>query len=316
VAVFAAHSGGTDLQSKLTATAQFSQVDYTNCSSPTVPSVAAMSAYDALVIYTYNTVVAGFGDNLKTYLESGGGVVVMDYNTQETGSYLLKGAYEGLYTLMPAGSFISPPVDLGATAGTILDPNSPLLAGVNVVRLPSGGKHMKAVPVAGTTVVANWSDGAPAVMWNTINGHRVAEINMFGTSSTLSGSGWDSTTDGARLIANALRFTIPGPLVTTSTQIDAGSQALYTSGAPVTITYTNPGASPRTLTALSLTGVDPGDFSITPSMPLPVVLPAGGTFTVDVVFRPSHLGLRAATLTAVITGATSNATTLLTGTGT
>ena len=85
--------------------------------------------------------------------------------------------------------------------------------------------------------------------------------------------------------------------------------------APQAVTYTNVGTTDQILTAVSLSGYDIGDFAAVPSAGLPVTIPPGGTFVVNVTFAPSGVGLRAATLNATFQGFAGPATTLLTGTG-
>ena len=148
-----------------------------------------------------------------------------------------------------------------------------------------------------------------------INGHRVVEINGFGHTTSAYSYGWDPTTDGAKVFANALLYTIPSPTFSVAKQIAFTTQALYTQSGAYTLTYTNSSAVAQTLTSLSFTGTHIGDFAVSPSSSLPAVVPPGGTFDVYVTFLPSGIGLRAATLVAGVQGATGPATTLVTGTG-
>ena len=325
VAVYAASATyGAALQASLTSTNQFTQVDTVNVSSAgSTPTVAQMLAYDAVCVFTYFSVSPTLGDNLATYFESGGGVLLFDYETQDSGNYGLKGRFETQYALStPVAMFLNTAV----TLGTVLEPANPMLAGVTTFgyagtapyHLPTSAFN-KNSPI----VVAQFSDGTPALVRGVVtNGvvtnRNLVEINGWGTSTTSPGSplyGWDPATDGARLIAQALKYTIPASAITTAKSVSFGSQPLYTPSAPQTVTYTNNSAGPQTITALSLSGTQIGDFSASPASALPVTIPAGGTLVVNVTFAPSAVGLRAATLSAVVTGA-GTATTLLTGTGT
>ncbi|MEI8256980.1 MAG: hypothetical protein WCJ30_15005, partial [Deltaproteobacteria bacterium] len=317
VAVMAAYSGATDLQAKLVATGAFSAVDvYTSLSA--APTLAVMRGYDAIVVYTYLTATTLFGDNLATYLEAGGGVVIADYETQETGTYGLPGRYQTQYTLStPIAS--SAWSTTAVTLGTILEPASPLLNGVTTFAY--GGTSPYHMPASAFNrnspiVVAQYSDGNPAIVRGVIGGHAVVEINGFGSSSTYSSTlGWNAATDGARVFRNALLFTIPPVSVSVVRQQDFGTQAVLTASAPLAITYTNTSTAAQTITALALTGANIGDFLAVPTASLPVTIPPGGTFVVNATFAPSGLGFRAATLSATVTGAPTAATTLLTGTG-
>jgi hypothetical protein len=321
VAVYGAAST-TDLQTKLTATGAFTQVDFVNIGS-TTPTVAQMKAYDAVVVYTYLAVTQAFGDNLADYFEAGGGVVLCDYESQESGTYVLKGRFQTDYAMstpVPMSSFSTVKV----TLGTIFEPMSPLLTGVTTFGIQGstpyhlpGAQFNKNNPI----IVALFSDGTPAIIRGTISNAAVTnrtlvEINSFGPSSTGNASyGWDPTTDGAKLFRNALLFTITPPAITMATSLAFGNQPLFTPSAPQTVTFTNTSAAPQTITSLSLSGTHIGEFYLAPSAQLPVTIPPGGTFTVNVTFTPANVGLRAARLNATLQGIASPATTLLSGNG-
>ena len=308
----------TDLQTKLTATGAFSSVGFINANTGT-PTLAQLKAYDAVAVYTYLSVTVGFGDNLADYLEAGGGVVLFDYEAQETGSFALKGRYQTQYTLstpVASSSFLGTVV----TLGTLLEPASPLLTGV--VTFGYKGTFPYHLPTSAFNknspiVVAQYSDGTPAVIRGVVNGGRnLVEINGFGLSATGNSSyGWDIASDGAKLIRNALLYVIPPLALTSAKQVDFGSQTLFVQSAPQAVTYTNASASPQTITALTRSGTHIGEFAASPSSALPATIPPGGTFIVNVSFLPAGIGLRAATLAATVQGVPGPATTLLTGNG-
>ncbi len=310
-------SSSTDLQTKLTATGAFASVGFFSPNS-TTPTLAQLKAYDAVAVYTYLSVPTAFGDNLADYLDAGGGVVLFDYETQETGTYLLGGRYQTQYALstpISSSAFLTNVV----TLGTILEPASPLLTGVSTFAYKgSSPYHMPASAFNRNNpiVVAQFSDGTPAVVRSTVGaGHTVVEINGIGASTTWNSSiGWDVASDAAKLIRNALLFVIPTQTVNTAKQIDFAGQTLFVQSAPQALTYTNSSSVPQTITALALSGTHIGEFAASPSAPLPATIPPGGTFVVNVSFLPAGIGLRAATLTATIQGG-STATTLLTGSG-
>ena len=317
VAVLAAASS-VDLQTKLTATGAFASVGFINTSS-TPPTLATLKNYDAVAVYTYLSVPTAFGDNLADYLDAGGGVVLFDYETQETGTWGLNGRYQTQYALstpVASSGYLNNPV----TLGTLLEPASSILTGVTTFAYKTtSAKHLptSAFNKNSPIVVAQYSDGTPAVIRGTVNGnHAVLEINGFGTSTAGNSSyGWDATSDAATLIKNAMLFVIPPPAVTTVKQIDFGNQGLFLQSAPQVITYTNVSTAPQTITALTLSGTHIGEFGAVPSSSLPATIPPGGTFTVNASFMPAGLGLRAVTLSATVTGASGAATTLLLGRG-
>lgn len=322
VAVFYAGSSSTDLHTKLLATGAFSSVPIINVNT-TVPTVAQMKAYDAVVVFTYISAAATLGDNLADYFEQGGGVVVPDYESQETGSFGFKGRFATQYTMstpIASGSWLTAKV----TLGTVNDPTNPLMN--QVVTFGYQGTspyHMatSAFNLNNPIFVALYSDGTPAIIRGVVAsgpaaGRNLIEINGFGHSSTgFTSYGWDATTDGAKLFRNALLYSMPPPIATAAQQVSFGSQPLYTPTAPQALTYTNVSTSSQTITALSLSGAHIGDFAFSPSFPLPYTVAPGATFVVNVTFSPSSTGLRAATLSATVQGIASKITTLLSGTG-
>jgi cysteine-rich repeat protein len=309
------------LQSKLQATGSFATVDYLSASSTL--TVAQLSAYDALAVYTFGSTSATFGDNLATYFEAGGGVVLFDYETQESSASGLSGQFETLYALstkISSSSWLS----AGFTLGTILEPASPLMSGVTTFKSAStsGAYHLPASAFNKNSpiVVASYTDGSPAVVRGVVAsgpaaGRNLVEINCYGSASPTSSLGWDGTTTGDKLVRNALLFSIPPPVVTVAKGLDLGAQAVSTTGPSMALTYTNASSAPQTLTALGITGANAADFAAAPSSGLPVTIPPGGTFVVNVTFSPSAAGPRSATVGATFTGFANPATTLLVGTG-
>src|SRR5262245_57083748 len=99
----------TDLQAKLNATGAFTQIDTININTVT-PTLTQLQAYDAVAIWSYNTVASPItmGDRLASYLDSGKGVVVFTYATYETGDvYGLGGRYVNSYSLMTPQSYLT-----------------------------------------------------------------------------------------------------------------------------------------------------------------------------------------------------------------
>jgi hypothetical protein len=310
----------TDLQTKLQGTGAFSSVGF--ISTSTAPTLAALKAYDAVAVFTFAATPAATGDVLADYFEQGGGVVIYDYESQEASVFQLGGRFQTQYTLStltPSASWSVTPV----TLGTINEVGSPLLNQVTTYGLKgSSPKHLPASAFNKNNpiVVALFSDNTPAVVRGVVAsgpaaGRNMVEINSFGHSAAgLAAQGWDITTDGAKLGRNALLYSLP-PLVTTAQQIMFGNQPLYTPTAAQAVTFTNTTNGPRTLTSLTLSGSHIGEFTATPASPLPAVIPAGGTFVVNVTFTPAGPGLRAATLNATFAEYNGKSTTLLTGTG-
>ncbi|WP_161784324.1 choice-of-anchor D domain-containing protein [Aquabacterium sp. NJ1] len=91
------------------------------------------------------------------------------------------------------------------------------------------------------------------------------------------------------------------------------STALTTSSTAQTLTVSNAGAAPLTLTGITLAGSNPGDFTKGGTCSTATAVPAGGSCTVTVGFTPTATGTRSASLS--LTSAVGNVSSTLSGTG-
>lgn len=95
-----------------------------------------------------------------------------------------------------------------------------------------------------------------------------------------------------------------------------GNEALNETSASKTATLRNTQTTPLTISSISISGTDMGDFAPGGNCPLsPNTLAAGKTCAITVTFTPSALGSRTATLTLTDDASTSPQTVTLTGTG-
>lgn len=306
-----------NVKGKLGALDQFSAVDVISAST-TTPSLESLQAYDVVAFFTLNALpdAALMGDTLADYLESGGGVVLFSYGTWElwkdgsnVGNTLL-GRYASQYALMPKQGPV--PTSM-ASLGTVLEPASPLMAGVNSFQCRSSTTchRFTGSPLNDAVVVAKWSDGNPLVLRRDFDGHKVVELNF---SPHFSFDGWSETTDGATLVKNSLVYVVPKAM-TGAARVDLGSVPVLTPAPAQTIVYKNTSSSPKTISAIQVSGAHIGDFAVTPAVSLPVTLAPGETLEVGVVFTPSGTGLRAATVSVTVDGFATKLTTLLVGKG-
>lgn len=94
-----------------------------------------------------------------------------------------------------------------------------------------------------------------------------------------------------------------------------GTVKVGTKSTPMTITLTNTGGSSLSFTGISFTGTNAGDFSKTTTCSTTTPLPAGGTCTISVTFKPTATGLRSANLNVIDNGGGSPQLVPLSGTG-
>ncbi len=200
-----------DVQSKLVATGQFTSVDIFNSGTAT-PTLASLTSYDAVLHFTdtppFNNV--DLGDNLAAYVDQGGGVVNCVFTMA---SVPLSGAFSSdTYAVAQYANAQSQ--DISLALGTVFDSSHPIMAGINLLNGGTSSYHSPGNSfVAGSTVLANWSNGAwlAAVRENVGPlAVRRADLNIYPPSSDARNDFWDSGTNGALLMANALTWVING----------------------------------------------------------------------------------------------------------
>jgi hypothetical protein len=106
----------------------------------------------------------------------------------------------------------------------------------------------------------------------------------------------------------------PAPAVTlTPASLTFGNQTVGVISAAQNINVTNSGETNLTVTGVTISGANLGDFSQTNNCPATLV--AGFSCTVGVTFKPAALGARSGTLNVTDSAAGSPQTVALTGTG-
>ena len=116
----------------------------------------------------------------------------------------------------------------------------------------------------------------------------------------------------------ALSGTGVAPAVTLSgASISFGNQLVGSSSAVQTVSVSNSGTAPLTISSIALTGVNSGDFSETNTCPAsPATLAVSANCSVSLNFRPTATGARTASVSITDNAAGSPQSVSLTGTGT
>jgi len=208
VAVLAAEATvgwNADVVSKISGAGSLARVDLFNAYANPSPTLAQLCAYQAVLVYAdYNFYdQAGMGNVLADYLDQGGGVLLQTFAFATNGaSYGLGGRVStNGYLPFTATSYGYP-----ASLAMVKDlPSHPLLDGVNT--FAGGTTSFQNSPMstnAGAIQVAHWSNGEAFAGSKDNGAGRAAGLNFFPPSSDSASFGWDSTTDGARLMANGL----------------------------------------------------------------------------------------------------------------
>jgi hypothetical protein len=253
-----------DVQDKLVGTGGFSAVDafpVQGCSLPT-PTLAQLEQYDALLVWNDCNFREpdALGDVLADYADQGGTVVVATFAGYDDSGLKIGGRFaaEGYLAVIPGSQS-------GGSGLTLVadDADDPLLAGVTSFNGGSSSyRNDPATPRDGSTVVAHWSSGEPLV----VRGEKSIFLNFFPPSSDARGDFWDASTDGTRLLANALNASITPVVKAPSFTSDA--TASFTAGVEGSFTITTKGKPAATISATSelpsgLTLTDNGDGTAT-----------------------------------------------------
>jgi hypothetical protein len=123
------------------------------------PSPAVLATYDLVVSVgdsSYNDPVA-WGNELADYLDAGGAVIQFAYDNWNSPGASPTGRFEsGGYAPFVPG----PNDNLPTTLGSILAPDSPLLAGVTTL---STSDNTTDALASGATLLAKWADGRNAI---------------------------------------------------------------------------------------------------------------------------------------------------------
>ena len=201
-----------DVQTKLLGTGLFTGVSTFDTAALT-PTLAELLAFDAVLVYSNHphADATALGNVLADYADAGGGVVcaMLELGSATWGmNYVLGGRWTaGGYALMQRDNSLL--FTTREELGAVNNPAHAIMAGVSSF---DGGAA--SVRPATTTVfpnvslVAEWSDNHPLVAVRSKLGIMRADIGFFPVSDDASpGLGlWDPTTDGARLLGNAMTW--------------------------------------------------------------------------------------------------------------
>jgi uncharacterized repeat protein (TIGR01451 family) len=197
-----------DVRNKILGTGEILEVDVVPVTIGTpIPTLNQLSRYRAVLVFSdggFNNNVA-LGNVLADYVDQGGGVVLATFGFHDVGGLAIQGRLKtGNY--LPF-STASQSTASGLTLVGVL-PEHPLLHEVNSFNGGTFSYHNSPIAIAnGATLVASWSNGQPLVGAKQAGVGRVVGLNFYPPSSDALISGWTASTDGGRLMANALLWT-------------------------------------------------------------------------------------------------------------
>jgi hypothetical protein len=265
-----------------------------NC--PVSPAVLAVSASCTITV-TFAPTTAGLLSAALTITDNGSGSpqslplngtgvppVVTLSPTSITGSLAVGAKASGTVTLTNSGPgtlSISSIAITGADAGDYSQTNNCPVSPAVLAASASCGITVTFAPTAGGLL--------PAAITITDNGSASPQ------SVTLNGTGLLSAVG---LSTGSLTF---------------AAQTVSTTSAAQTVTVTNKGPGTLSISSITITGANSGDFGQTNNCPASLALNA--SCTVNVTFTPTATGSRTASLTITDNGSASPQSVSLTGTG-
>ncbi|MHB8525398.1 MAG: choice-of-anchor D domain-containing protein [Candidatus Acidiferrales bacterium] len=196
-----------------------------------------------------------------------------------------------------------PPVLLKNTGSAALSISSIAIAGAD----PGDFTETNTCPLAPATLGAGASCTISTTFQPTTTGPRTANVSIA-----------DNATPPQQTIALSGTGTIPGVSLSPQSLTFSAQNEGPPPSAPQNVILKNTGASPLTISSISFTGANPGDFAQTNNCPLApaATLSAGSICTISVTFQPTATGQRAAALSVADNSAPSPQTVALSGTGT
>lgn len=197
-----------DVQAKIMASGFFGQVDVIDIAT-TTPTLAQLQAYTAVIMWSFVNIQDStlLGDTLADYVDAGGGVVIAVYaNSTTSTNRTLQGRWlsGGYPIIVQAGGTTS---NSQATLGTVHLPSHPVMNGVAAFDGGSSSARPTTTSMTpGASLIAEWSDGKILVAQHGSLPRRI-DLGFFPPSNGgASASYWDQTTDGGKLLANALQY--------------------------------------------------------------------------------------------------------------
>jgi hypothetical protein len=209
----------------------------------------------------------------------------------------------------------------GVSAATVSLTPSKLTFPLQLVGTTSGAQPATLKNTGSTTVtISNITATAPFSETNNCPGSlpegQSCDIQVsFAPTAKGSASGQLSVTDNATGSPQTVALSGTGTVVELSPiGVTFGDQKVGTKSAPVPVKLTNLGKTSLSVSQITISGADEEDFSQTNNCGSSV--PAGGSCTIKVVFKPTATGQRSANLTISDDGGGSPQAVTLFGTGT
>lgn len=179
-------------------------VDWHNLRKVGVPTQACLSTYNSILFYSYHGYdQMEMGNRLSQYVDDGGGVVVACYSNCGRGNRILGRWNDQGYDPTREGFTLR---SKNLTLGQIIEPMHPIMKDVSSLdggeqsSRSNGPLHLEA------RLIAQWSDGLPLVSELRKSSGVIIGLNLYPPSTKSVPESWVATTDGDKLIYNAILY--------------------------------------------------------------------------------------------------------------
>jgi len=177
----------------------------TSFSASTTLSLSLLQQYSLVFAWTnHGWPVNILGTLFTQYVNSGYPLVLAIFSFQNySGSVLSGGFFPNYYAILPGTVSYGPRAILGS-----FDNTHPIMAGVKTF---DGGSDSFRVPNnlnPNAKMVALWSDGKVLIATLEVNGVKRVDLGFFPPSNAVEPTSWISTTDGAKIMVNAVNYAL------------------------------------------------------------------------------------------------------------
>jgi len=205
------NSFDSDVISKIQANAPFLNISVIKVDTIT-PSVATLEGYQAVLLMSNGNAFAdafALGNNLAQYIDDGHGLVIANNSNTNTNCSSVNNQLCGTFQTSNYWALEPGTVQSGTrlTLGTVYATGSPLMTGVTSFDGGSISNRIVGSVNSNATRIADWSDGTPLIATRTFSsGANEVALNFFPPSSDAWPGLWQSSTDGGRIMSNALLY--------------------------------------------------------------------------------------------------------------
>jgi uncharacterized repeat protein (TIGR02543 family) len=267
-AVLCTDSMGEDIKAKLDSTGLFSQVDVISSLDEETPTLSELKQYNSVLVFENSNYIKNpvdFGNILADYVDYGGGVVLAAFtfvNADQSIGITGRISTED-YLIFTHEAYLSSS-HLTLIADSASDP---ILNGVNYFDGGTNSFHCNVSLSSGADLIAHWSDDEPLAAKKQFTEGRMVGLNIYPPSSDVRVDFWDSSSDGALLMANSLiwaasnKETISPPIITSDGGGNSASIIVAENQTAVTtVTATDPDSTSFTYSISG--GLDANLFAI------------------------------------------------------